>query len=161
VLGLLSMTPIRDITEDLKARLELLAQRKNDEVRRHANALDEIAQEAEKVENMLELESQFLAGERQKLAAVTASKPLRPGAQNRFESEILDVLSNNKDWEHSEIKAELLGRGLGDANDPNFGRSLQGALLSMRARELVELVSERQWRITAKGLGPQIVRRRI
>jgi hypothetical protein len=147
------MATIRDITEDLKARLELLAQRKKDEERRYAEVLDEIDQEAEKIEGMLELESQFLAGERKKLAAATASKPLRPGANNRFESEILDIIANGKDWEHSEIKAELLGRGLGDAADPNFGRSLQGALLSLRARELVELVGERQWRITAKGRG--------
>jgi hypothetical protein len=153
------MIDIRDITADLRARLDLIQERRRAEDDRHSQAVEEINKEEMAVQAMLALEEKLLANGR---AKALEAKPLRSGAATKFESEILEILSNADEWEHSDIKRELLARGVGDADDPNFGRGLQGVLLSMRGRELVELTGLRKWRITAKGLGRELpVRRRV
>ena len=103
---------IRDISPDLQARLKLIADRRRAEEDRHEQALQDFDQEAEAVETMLELEGRLRANGK---ALVLGTKPLRPGANSREESEILEILSNNKDWEHTDIKGELIGRGIGRA----------------------------------------------
>jgi hypothetical protein len=150
--------PMRDISSDLQAILAVLDEEERAEDARHSKAHADIAQKRATVQATLDLQTSLLANVREK---VLDAKPLRPGAQTRLESEILDVLSNAREWEHTEIKAELISRGIGVADDPNFGRGLQGTLLSMRGRELVDLAGMRKWRITAKGLGRELpIRRR-
>jgi hypothetical protein len=148
---------MRDITDDLRAILTILGQKRQDEDARHIKAIQEIDHEVATVQETLDLQVRLLADSR---AKVIEAKPLRPGAANKLESEILEILSNAAEWDHTEIKNELLTKGLGNASDPNFGRGLQGTLLSMRARELVDLSGLRQWRITAKGLGRELPLRR-
>jgi hypothetical protein len=149
--------PMRDITDDLRAILTILGQKRRDEDARHTQAIEEIDREAATVQATLDLQVKLLADGRVKSLD---AKPLRPGASNRLESEILEILANADVWDHSDIKRELLARGLGDAKDPNFGRGLQGVLLSMRSRDLVSFVGTRKWKITAKGLGRELPLRR-
>jgi hypothetical protein len=143
------MTDLRDITADLQARLDLIGSRRREEEHRHVRALQELDGEVEMIKHMLDLERRLLA-DRQ--AKASAAKPLLPGAATPLESEILEILGNKKEWEHAEIKAELVNRGAGRTDDPTFGRSLQGTLLSMRSRELVDLLGVGVWRIAEKRL---------
>jgi hypothetical protein len=149
---------MRDIADDLRTILAVLGEKRRDEDARHSKAIQEIDHETATVQATLDLQTRLLADGRTKLFD---AKPLRPGANNRLESETLEILGNAEIWDHSEIKRELLARGIGDASDPNFGRSLQGALLSMKARDLVALAGLRRWKITAKGLGRELPLRRV
>ena len=79
----------------------------------------------------------------------------RSWAGNALENEILDVMSNEKGWEHAEIKSALLQRGIGKDDDPkHFGQSLHGTLLSMSRRNLVVSTGfgTGTWKITQRGL---------
>jgi hypothetical protein len=150
--------PMHDITDGLRAILTILGQKRRDEDVRHAKAIEEINHETATVQATLDLQVRLLADGR---AKTLESKQLRPGTANIVESEILEIMSNAQEWDHAEIKRELLARGIGDAGDPNFGRGIQGSLLSMRSRGLVDLAGLRKWKITAKGLGRELpIRRR-
>jgi hypothetical protein len=139
-----------DIKKELLARIAGVEKRRDAEDQRHKGALQELDHEEAVIKDMLKLEEKLsLNGHDQ--PAPKPKAPLRPGAANEVESEILEALSNKGNWEHSEIKSHLLDRGLGP-NNPNFGRSIQGLLLSLRGRELVENVGPGTWRATKKAL---------
>ena len=88
-------------------------------------------------------------------SGVQEKKPLRPGAANAIESEILTLLSDRHRWEHSTIKENLIEAGHGNSSDSHFGQSVQGTLLSLRTRGLVDLPERGVWEITEKGIsGP-------
>jgi len=141
-----------DIKHELLARLAGVGKRRDEEEQRHAAVLRELDGEEDTIKEMLRLEEK-LAANSQRALPWNAKRPLRPGAANETESEILEALSNKGEWDHSEIKSHLLDRGIGVGN-PNFGRSVQGMLLSLRARELVEHVGTGTWRATEKALEP-------
>lgn len=143
------MTPapkeIRDIKVDLLARLRWFEERRHAEEERHQSVLQVIDRDEKLVKEMLEYE------ERQ---ANSADKPLEqkkdswhPNANTPLENAVLKTLSNNEIWEHSALKADLIGKGMGNEADPNFGRSLQATLLTLKNRDLVEYVGERQWKL--------------
>jgi hypothetical protein len=141
-----------NIKNELLARLVGVEKRRDAENLRHEGVLQELAREEAVIKDMLKLEEKlFLNGHG--APAPKPKAPLKPGAANEVESEILEALSNKGEWEHSEIKTHLLDRGLG-ANTPHFGRSIQGLLLSLRARELVENIGTGRWRATKKALEP-------
>jgi len=138
-----------DIKSELRARLEGIEGRRRAEDERHEAVHQQLDREADIVKAMLALE------EGHGLNGIGApsnkkKKPLRAGAANAVESEILELLSINS-AEHGALKEHLIEQGLGSADDPNFGRSLQGTLLSMRGRELVDLIGKGVWAIGEKG----------
>jgi hypothetical protein len=139
---------IRDIRDDLRVRINDLSRRRDAAERRLRDELQALDAEEATLKNMLALEEKRVRNGGLPLR----QKPLRPGAANRTESEILEILSDEKEWPHASIKDALIARGIGQADDINFGRSLQGTLLSLRGRELVDHASERTWQITKKGL---------
>jgi hypothetical protein len=139
-----------DIKKELLARLAGVQTRRDAEEERHERALQEFDREESVIKAMLKLE-ESLALNGYEPTAPKAKAPLRPGAASEVESEILEALSNKADWDHSAIKARLIDKGLG-ADTPHFGRSIQGLLLSMRSRELVENVGTGVWRATKKAL---------
>lgn len=141
-----------DIKNELLARLDGVGKRRDLEKERHERALQEFDREEAVIKAMLELE-ETLAIKGHDTPISKPKSPLRPGAANEIESEILGVLSDRRDWEHGEIKARLIAKGLG-TDGPHFGRSIQGLLLSMRGRELVENVGVGIWRATKKALEP-------
>lgn len=141
-----------DIKQELLARLAGVGKRRADEKLRHDTAVRELDGEEDTIKEMLRLEEKLAASAQHVMPWEHAAPlTLRPGAANLAESKILEALSNKGEWEHSEIKTYLLDRGVGVAN-PNFGRSIQGMLLSLRARELVQNVGIGKWRATEKAL---------
>ena len=139
------MQAIRDIRADLKTRLNLVGTRRQEAKERYEGELRDIKRD----EDMLEA---LLASE-ERLMAVSRVVVERSGAQNALENEILDILSNEGNWEHGEIKSALLDRGHGHGDDPRrFGQSIQGTLLSMSHRNLVESAGYGKWKITKTGL---------
>jgi hypothetical protein len=142
------MVEIRDIRTDLRTRLNALAGRREEAEQRYEAELVALDTEEATLKAMLALEEKRLRNG----GGLQSAKPLRPGAHNRLESEVLETLSDEKQWPHGAIKDALIERGIGNGEDPNFGRSLQGVLLSLRSREFVGLVGNRTWQITEKGL---------
>ena len=142
-----------DIIKELNARLADVAKRRDAEDERHEGVHQTLDREVEIIKAMLALEE----GRSSNGYAVPAQRqrPLRAGAGNAVESEILEALSDRKEWFHADIKAHLIEQRLGSEKDPNFGRSLQGVLLSLRGRELVEHSDTAQWKITKKGLSAE------
>jgi hypothetical protein len=140
-----------DIKKELLARIAGVEKRRGAENMRHEMVLDGLDQEEATIKAMLKLEETLISN-----GHAPTPKPyatLRPGTANEVESAILEALSNKGEWEHSEIKSHLLDRGHG-IGQPNFGRSIQGLLLSLRGRELVENVGTGRWRATKKALEP-------
>jgi hypothetical protein len=149
----MSTPEFRDIRSDLKLRLEGISARRDEAQRRYERELKEIEGEESILREMLKIEDKSNSnGHPTSLLDMMPSPQLRVGAQNRIEHEILIFLSDGKEHAHSEIRERLLGIGIGAPDDPNFGRSVQGTLLSMRGRDLVTLSDERTWKITQKGL---------
>ena len=114
---------------------------------RYEAELSEIKRDEEMLETLLASEERLMAASR-----ITAE---RSWAGNALENEILDVMSNEKGWEHAEIKSALLQRGIGKDDDPkHFGQSLHGTLLSMSRRNLVVSTGfgTGTWKITQRGL---------
>jgi hypothetical protein len=137
--------PIRDIRGDLKARLDLIGERRQKAQERYEQELREIKRDAEMLEALLTSEDRLMASSRVAIE--------RSWAQNALENEILDILSNEGAWEHGEIKQALLDRGHGKGEDSGrFGQSIHGTLLSMSRRDLVESVGLGKWKITKYGL---------
>lgn len=139
-----------EIKHELLARLAGVEKRRDAEHERHEGALQELDREESVIKDMLKLEEKLTLNGHD-APTPKPKAPLRPGAANEVESEILEALSNKSEWEHGEIKAHLIERGLGSDN-PHFGRSIQGLLLSLRSRELVENVGTGTWRATKKAL---------
>ena len=139
-----------DIRQELQSRLAGIEARRETENQRHEASRQALDREAEIVKAMLALEEGRPLKGTEAMAPI--ARPLRPGAGNVIESEILDALSNHQDWDHHDIKAYLIERGTGSESDPQFGRSVHGKLLSMRNRELVEGLGDGKWRIAKKGL---------
>jgi hypothetical protein len=137
---------MKEIKEGLLERLNHVEKKRSDEDERHEGVLQALDREEALIKEMLALEE----GRAFNGASAPKKKSLRPGAANEVESEILELLSVGN-AAHAAVKGYLIERGLGSATDPNFGRSIQGTLLSMRGRELVELVGEREWGISKKA----------
>jgi hypothetical protein len=140
---------LTDLSPQLQARLADVERRRDAEAERHLAAERDLDREEAIIKAMIDLEKgRSLTGS--DVAAMMAG-PLRPGAVNTMESEILGFLSNKEDWGHADIKAFLIERGLGTSSDAQFGRSIHGTLLSMRGRDLVESLGTGKWRIVKKG----------
>ncbi len=139
---------IRDIRDDLRARLDLLGPRRGEVQERYKAELREIDQEEAMLKTLLAAEDRLMATTR-----VTVE---RKWAGNALENEILDILSDEEPWEHGEIKTALIERGHGKNDDPRrLGQSIQGTLLSMSHRNLVTNAGYGKWKITEGGLnGP-------
>lgn len=137
------MAQMRDIRPDLKARLELMARRRDDAEQRYEAELQGIDAEEAMIKSLLEAEER-------RIAAGYATMPRHPAAANDLENAILDILGDQRDWPHANVKAELIGRGIGK-EDASFGRSVHATLLSMSNRGLVESVGMGVWRITKKA----------
>ena len=114
---------------------------------RHKTETEAIERDRQLLREMLEFEKRR-AGPM--VARVTVTMAMHPLAQNRIESEILTMLIRDQELDHGAIKDRLIKDGYGSSADPNFGRSVQGTLLSMRSRDLVDLVGMGRWRITKK-----------
>ena len=139
---------IRDIREDLKARLDLLGPRRGEVQERYKAEIREIDQEEAMLKTLLAAE--------ERLMATTNVTVERKWAGNALENEILDILSDVEPWEHAEIKTALIKRGHGKNDDSRFGQSLQGTLLSMSHRNFVTNAGYGKWQITEVGLkGPE------
>jgi hypothetical protein len=139
------LRPLRDIREDLRVRLERIGVRRQEAEARYKEELSQIDKEEKALEAILALEEKEAGS-----SHITAE---RSWAQNALENEILDILSNEGGWEHSDIKAALLDRGHGHGEDQSrFGQSIQGTLLSMSHRDLVESAGYGKWKITKYGL---------
>jgi|SRR6267378_69509 hypothetical protein len=147
------MAVIRDLRSDLIARLEDIPKRRDRSNDRHLAELQAIQDEEKVLRAMLELEEKRVKNGHDR--HVQEKKPLRPGAANAIESEILTLLSDRHRWEHSTIKENLIEAGHGNSSDSHFGQSVQGTLLSLRTRGLVDLPERGVWEITEKGIsGP-------
>jgi hypothetical protein len=143
--GELAMQTIRDIRGDLKARLDLVGDRRQKAKERYEAELREIKRDEEMLEVLLVSE--------ERLMAATDITTERSWAGSALENEIFDILGDEKGWDHGEIKSALLQRGLGKNIDPgHFGQSLHGTLLSMSRRDLLESVGLGRWKITKYGL---------
>lgn len=139
---------LRDIRTDLKIRLDRITARRDEAQRRYERELEEIKTEEAIIREMIRIEEKRTANGHAPTPAIPSSL-LRPGVQNRTEHEILELLSDEREHSHRDIKEHLLRAGIGAADDPNFGRSLQGTLLSLRGREFIEIPEGkfRTWRI--------------
>jgi hypothetical protein len=141
------MQAIRDIRGDLKARLDLIGVRRQEAETRYKAELSEIKRDEEMLEALLASEERLLANSR-----VTRE---RSWAGSALENEILDIIGDEKGWEHAEIKSALLQRSIGKDDDPkHFGQSLHGTLLSMSRRNLIVSTGfgTGTWKITKYGL---------
>ena len=132
---------VNSVYDALKERLATIERRAAMEDARHASAIEEIAASRKIVLRQIELEQEFGNSENAHPARSTTIEPLRPGATNALENEILALVSDRRSWPHNSIKAELVKRGFGP-NDPQFGRALQGVLLAIRKRGWLTLDSD-------------------
>jgi hypothetical protein len=63
-----------------------------------------------------------------------------------FEADLLKILSDGMNWEHARIKEAMETMTWRPNQGSSLGRQIHGTLLSMRHRNLVELVGKGVWR---------------
>jgi hypothetical protein len=136
--------PIRDIREDLKARLGLIPTRRQEAKVRYDGELAEIKREEEALEALLASEERLMA------ASQIPSE--RSWAGNALENAILDLLSDELSWDHPDVKSALQARGHVKGDPGHFGQMLHGVLLSMSRRGLLDSLGVGRWKITKYGL---------
>jgi hypothetical protein len=137
-------TESTDLLGPLRARLEGIDKRREAENQRHKGVLQGLDQEAATIKAMIALEEKLTFG-----GPVKPKQPLRPGARNEIESEILGLLSDRGIWQLNAIKMHLIHKGLGRADDPQLGRATHALLLSMSKRGAVAYRGEGQWQAAA------------
>jgi hypothetical protein len=138
------MQAIRDIRGDLKARLELVGDRRQKAKERYEAELKEIKRDEEMLEALLASEEQLMAA---------SGVPIeRSWAANALENGILDLLSDEQSWDHQDVKSALQERGHIKGDPGHFGQMLHGVLLSMSRRGLLDSLGVGRWKITKYGL---------
>lgn len=134
---------MRDIRSDLRDRLAAISRQREAAEAEHKSRLAAIDQQEVMLSELIRVEDARAAEAHKNLS-------LKNGAANPLEHEILTLLETDGTCEHGKIKDEMIARGLGKAADPQFGRVIQGHLLSMKGRKLVDTLGEGNWRIHRK-----------
>ena len=143
-------TESSDLLGPLHDRLAGIEKRREAEEDRHEGVLQALDKEAETIKAMIALEEKLSPN-----GPMKPKSPLRAGARNETESEILGLLGNHEVWHLNAIKLHLIHKDLGVENDPNFGRATHAQLLTMAKRGLVVSRGDGQCQI------PAGIRRRI
>ncbi len=135
---------MRDIRPDLKERLDAVEADREAIQKRFQAELDALSARAETLRDMIRLEDAKWATEPPKGEAA----PSVQAGNEAIERAILSLLPIGIEAPHSSIRISLEGRELLRLDDPQRGRALQGILMSMRYRGLVEIVEGKQgvWR---------------
>jgi hypothetical protein len=141
---------MKDIKSDLRQRLEAIDKKVNFEQQRHDAALEKLERARSTIKAMIDLEENDGTDPQEDFFARKQTSAPQEVTAAVLESEIHALLKNQKDWAHSDIKSRLILKGLGTDSDPQFGRRVQGTLLSLLARGLVEKAGKRQWRALKK-----------
>jgi predicted nuclease with TOPRIM domain len=148
---------MRDIRDDLRERLKALRQERDALQTQLAAKLAEIDEYEKQVSALLALEDRRQESRQESNgfapSAKTAVAPKTAEMRNEFERAILDLMGNDKVWDHSDLRHRLESEGW-KTSSGSLGRVLHGVLLSLRSRELIVHTGDfGKWRITAQGLG--------
>ncbi|RTL73544.1 MAG: hypothetical protein EKK36_14400 [Bradyrhizobiaceae bacterium] len=145
---------MRDIRDDLKQRVALLQAERDELQRQLKEKLAELDEYEEQLSALLALEERR-ASKKAEVPEVPA--PLTAPIQNNrtedasadvqtknFERSILEIMGNDEDWTHAEIKEQITKQGWSAKG--SLGRAIQGQLLSMKQRGLIDFVGDKKWR---------------
>lgn len=139
---------MRDIRNDLRERLEAL-RTERDELQAQLTAkLKEIDNYEKNISALLALEERRGDGNGMKK---TTGPFKKAEMRSDFEGAILRLLSDRIIWEHATIRETLEEDGW-RAKRGSLGRVLQGILLGLLSRKLVEQPEPRKWLITDLGV---------
>jgi hypothetical protein len=142
---------MRDIRDDLRERLGALREERDLLQAQLKAKLSEIEAYEGQLNLLLQMEEKRAAELAQ--SSMNFDIPLNNGGppdislspKDQLESVILVLLDGGVTLKHAQIKGRLEEAGFG-RGEKFFGRVLQGTLMSMRSRELVDLVGTGEWR---------------
>jgi hypothetical protein len=149
VFALIGSCAMRDIRDDLRERLDGLRQERDRLQVALQAKLKEIAAYEEQLNTLLEMEEKRVAAATPSFdfdIPVAITPPdISASPKDKLESVILVLLDGGVILPHADIKDRLEEAGFAHGHR-HFGRMLQGTLMSMRSRELIDLVPRGKWR---------------
>lgn len=141
---------MRDIRDDLRQRVQLLKDERDELQKQLTEKLAELDAYEAQLSALLAFEEKRAMG-----AARQGQLDLTPAQEEAqedeettdqdFEAAILTIMGNYQEWSHSEIKAQM-EKEEWTMEEGSIGRAIQGQLLSMKQRGLIEYAGDRKWR---------------
>jgi hypothetical protein len=140
---------MRDIRDDLRQRVQLLKDERDELQKQLTEKLAELDAYEAQLSALLAFEEKRAVG-----AAIQGQLGLTPDREEAkaeeasdqdFEAAILAIMGNYQEWTHSDIKAQMEQEEW-TMEKGSIGRAIQGQLLSMKQRGLIEYVGDRKWR---------------
>jgi hypothetical protein len=134
---------MRDIRDDLRQRVQLLKDERDALQKQLTEKLAELDAYEAQLSSLLAFEEKRAVG-----AGGQGQLELAPADEitnKDFEAALLSIMGNYQSWTHADIKSKM------EAEDwtlekGSLGRAIQGQLLSMKQRGLIEFLGDRKWR---------------
>jgi len=137
---------MRDIRDDLRQRVQLLKDERDELQKQLTEKLAELDAYEAQLSSLLAFEEKRANGPAaQGQLELTAAAKVEEHTDEDFEAAILSIMGNYQSWTHADIKSQMeqdewtLEKG-------SLGRAIQGQLLSMKQRGLIEFMGDRKWR---------------
>jgi predicted nuclease with TOPRIM domain len=137
---------MRDIRDDLRQRVQFLKDERDALQKQLTEKLAELDAYEAQLSSLLAFEEKRANG-----AAAQGQRDLAESGEaaeesvEGFEEAILAIMGNYQPWTHSDIKLHLQQEQW-SAEKGSLGRLIQGQLLSMKQRGLIEFLGDRKWR---------------
>jgi chromosome segregation ATPase len=137
---------MRDIRDDLRQRVQLLKDERDELQKQLKEKLAELDAYEAQLSSLLAYEEKRAVGAGgQGQLELTPIEKADEVTDEDFEAAILSVMGNYQSWTHADIKAQM-EREDWTLEKGSLGRAIQGQLLSMKQRGLIEFMGDRKWR---------------
>jgi hypothetical protein len=136
---------MRDIRDDLRQRVQLLKDERDELQKQLTGKLAELDAYEAQLSSLLAFEEKRAVGAGGQGQLELTTEKVVEITDKDFEAALLSVMANYQPWTHADIKAKM------EAEDwilikGSLGRAIQGQLLSMKQRGLIEFMGDRKWR---------------
>lgn len=143
---------MKNIKSALQDRLDAVAKKIDFEKQRHEDVMKRLLAAHATIEAMIAIED--AENEPQSDMFTPTSAPQQVATADQLEAGILAALkAHNARMLHGDVKEFLVRKGLGSATDPQFGRRIQGTLLSLKHRGIVDQPAMATWSLASQKAG--------
>ena len=137
---------MRDIRADIKERLESVATKRE----RLQDALVNLDEQERMLQTLLTAENaRFHSREPSLFGHITGAKPV----ETSISAFLIEAMSDGNNWPLERLKQLALEQGILSPDDGAIGRSLHGALIGLKRRDLAEIVESGVWKLKEKTIG--------